>query len=75
MRIKTAAKINLALDITGKLDNGYHTISSVFQTVGLYDTVEVERAEEITIACNVPEEFAEADPIPCDERTRCTLPG
>ena len=69
MKVKTAAKINLALDVTGKLPNGYHTIESVFQTVGLYDDVSVELAEtSIELTCDVPEEFASADPIPCDER-------
>ena len=69
MRVKTAAKINLALDVTGKLPNGYHTIESVFQTVGLYDEVSVELTESgIELGCEVPEEFASADPIPCDER-------
>lgn len=69
MRVKAAAKINLALDVTGKLPNGYHTIESVFQTVGLYDEITVELTEgEITLTCEVPEIFAESDEIPCDER-------
>ena len=69
MKVKTAAKVNLALDVTGKLANGYHTIESVFQTVGLYDEVDVELIESgIELSCEVPEEFASADPIPCDER-------
>ncbi len=69
MKVKAAAKINLALDVTGKLENGYHTIESVFQTVGLYDEVTVELTDSgIELSCEVPEEFASADPIPCDER-------
>lgn len=71
MKIKTAAKINLALDVTGKLTNGYHTIESVFQTIGLYDEVTVEMTEPdtpITVTCEVPDEFSKSDPIPCDER-------
>ena len=69
MRIKTAAKINLALDVTGRLDNGYHLIESVFQTVGMYDEVTVELAESgINISCELPDSFAKSDPIPCDER-------
>ena len=69
MKIKTAAKINLALDVTGKLPNGYHTIESVFQTVGLYDEISVELTESgIKLTCEVPEEFTSSDPIPCDER-------
>lgn len=69
MRVKAAAKINLALDVTGKLPNGYHTIESVFQTVGLYDEISVELTDsEIVLTCEVPEKFAESDEIPCDER-------
>ncbi len=69
MKIKTPAKINLALDVTGKLENGYHTIESVFQTVGLYDEIEVTLNNSgINITCELPADFAKADPIPCDER-------
>ncbi len=69
MKVKTAAKVNLALDVTEKLPNGYHNIKSVFQTVGLYDEITVELTDEgISLTCEVPEEFATADPIPCDER-------
>lgn len=69
MRVQTAAKINLALDVTGKLPNGYHSLESVFQTVGLYDEVDIELTNSgIELTCEVPEEFASSDPIPCDER-------
>lgn len=69
MKVKTPAKINLALDVTGRLDNGYHSIESVFQTVGIYDEVTVELTESgISVSCEVPEYFASSDPIPCDER-------
>lgn len=69
MKVLTSAKINLSLDVTGRLDNGYHLIESVFQTVGLYDEVTVEPAESgISISCDQPDSFAKSDPIPCDER-------
>lgn len=69
MKIKTAAKINLSLDVTGKLPNGYHTIESVFQTVGIYDEITVELTEaSIELTCDVPEKFSLSDEIPCDER-------
>lgn len=69
MKVKSAAKINLALDVTGRLENGYHSIESVFQTVGVYDEVTVELTESgISVSCEVPEYFASSDPIPCDER-------
>jgi len=37
------AKINLALDITGKLDNGYHAISTVMQSLALFDTLYIKK--------------------------------
>ncbi len=63
MTVKAAAKVNLALDVTGKLTNGYHTIESVFQTVGIYDTISVELNDsgKITLECSQPD-------VPCDER-------
>lgn len=69
MKVKTAAKINLALDVVGRLNHGYHAIESVFQTVGIYDEITVELTDgfDIHVSCEVPDEFASADPIPCDE--------
>lgn len=60
---KSAAKINLSLDVTGKLSNGYHTIESVFQTVGIYDIIDIQISENknISLECNLPE-------IPCNEK-------
>lgn len=36
------AKINLYLDVTEKREDGFHSLRSVMQTVGLYDAVAVE---------------------------------
>ncbi|MGN1161272.1 MAG: 4-(cytidine 5'-diphospho)-2-C-methyl-D-erythritol kinase, partial [Candidatus Fimenecus sp.] len=54
MKVKAAAKINLMLDILKKLDNGYHSLFMVMQSVGIYDTVTVEKNGEgsIIISCD-----------------------
>ncbi len=39
--VKGYAKINLGLDVTGKLENGYHLLRSVMQQIDIYDTVEL----------------------------------
>ncbi len=39
---KAPAKINLALDITGKREDGYHTLQTVFQSIDWYDRILVE---------------------------------
>ena len=70
MKVKAAAKINLALDVVGVLTNGYHAIKSVFQTVGIYDEVTVELTDRgiIELTCDQPAALAKSDHIPCDER-------
>lgn len=50
--IKAPAKINLFLDITGKLSNGYHEIESVMQTVDLFDYIKITKASEICVKCS-----------------------
>lgn len=35
------AKLNLALDVTGLLPNGYHTVDMIMQTVSLYEKIEI----------------------------------
>lgn len=61
--VKAYAKINLMLDIISRLENGYHDLFMIMQSVGLYDTVSVAQTEsgEIRLSCNVPE-------IPTDEK-------
>ena len=39
-------KINLALAITGAREDGYHNIDTIFQSIGLCDTVTLREAEE-----------------------------
>lgn len=58
-----AAKINLMLDILSRLDNGYHSLFMLMQSVDLCDTVSVEETDDgrITITCDV-------DGVPCDRK-------
>lgn len=53
-------KINLALAITGKRDDGYHNIDTIFQSIALHDIVQLEEAKEWQLTCSVPE-------LACDE--------
>lgn len=59
---KAAAKINLMLDILATLDNGYHSLFMIMQSVGLYDTVSVEKNNDGKISITCSEEK-----LPCDE--------
>lgn len=44
MKVEAHAKINLALDITGKRPDGYHLVRMVMQSLALHDTIEIEKA-------------------------------
>ena len=44
-RIKAYAKINLGLDVVRRLENGYHEVKMVMQTVGIYDVLEFQRTK------------------------------
>ena len=49
LTVKTPAKINLTLDVTGKLENGYHTLSMIMQSIDICDELSFEKidADEI----------------------------
>ena len=57
MEIRTGCKINLGLEITGVLSNGYHTLDSVFYPLARpFDTLLVERRKgaSIRVYCDTP---------------------
>lgn len=59
--VKAFAKINLALDITGKREDGYHLLRMVMQSVSLYDEIKIANGEPgIRVVCSRKD-------IPCDE--------
>lgn len=50
MKLLANAKLNLTLDIKGKREDGYHLIDSVFQSVSLYDEINIEKADTLSVA-------------------------
>lgn len=56
INVKAPAKLNLFLDITGKLDNGYHSVRSVMQSIDYFDYVKISKNEsgKISVKCSVP---------------------
>lgn len=53
-------KVNLALQITGRRDDGYHMIDTVFQSIGLCDTITLTDADVFSLTASL-------DGLPCDE--------
>lgn len=53
MKVKAYAKINLALDITGRLNNGYHELNMIMQTIDIYDLLDLQIIPKgIELKCN-----------------------
>lgn len=64
LEIIANAKVNLFLEITGKLSNGYHSVDTVMQSVSLFDVIKLDLLPSksgIVLNCN------DCD-IPTDER-------
>ncbi|OOS51527.1 4-(cytidine 5'-diphospho)-2-C-methyl-D-erythritol kinase [Acinetobacter baumannii] len=49
IRVPSPAKLNLFLHITGRRENGYHELQTIFQLIDLYDWMTFEQNPEQTI--------------------------
>ena len=58
--LRTSAKVNLALEVLGKRDDGYHEIATVLQAVDLFDRLTVDPAETLSLQTDDPQ-------LPTDE--------
>ena len=69
--LKAFAKINIALDIVGRRDDGYHLVDMIMQDINLFDILSFEKIEdkkgEVVI------ELVKPDPnIPLDDKNLIT---
>ena len=65
LNLRSFAKINLSLDITGVRDDGYHLMETVMQQVSLYDEInikwEAEAGHELEIAVSNSKPYLPTD--------------
>ncbi len=56
INVRTPAKLNLALEVLGLREDGYHEIATVMQTISIYDDIRLSRreGEGITLASSLP---------------------
>lgn len=47
--LKARAKINLALDVISKREDGYHNLIMIMQTLNLHDTIYIKKADANTL--------------------------
>lgn len=63
LTLKAHGKINLGLDVVRRMENGYHEVRMVMQSVELADTVTMRRVPEDKIVLETDKAG-----LPCDER-------
>ena len=63
IQVRTPAKVNLTLDVVGKRDDGYHSIESVFQAVGIYDALTLTRVDTPGITLSSTNKY-----LPCNQK-------
>ncbi|TCB52599.1 4-(cytidine 5'-diphospho)-2-C-methyl-D-erythritol kinase [Acinetobacter sp. ANC 4779] len=52
IRVPSPAKLNLFLHITGRRNNGYHELQTIFQLIDLADWLEFTPTDDLTISIN-----------------------
>ncbi len=56
LRIRSFAKVNLALSVLGRRRDGYHDIQTIFQTIDLSDQLEFRTSPQLELRCeNLPD--------------------
>ena len=52
---RSFAKVNLGLEVTGKLPGGYHELRTLFASVSLHDIIDIsERKAGVSVECDHP---------------------
>ena len=56
IKVRTPAKLNLALEVMGLRGDGYHEVATVMQTISIYDDIKISRREGtgITLSSSLP---------------------
>ena len=57
MVFKSPAKINLALDILGEEENGYHLIDTIYQIIPVFDLITIKESNSFSVKFKGKEDF------------------
>ena len=55
MEIPAYGKVNLTFEVLDRLDDGYHLVTTVMQTIALADRLHFETNDELSVECEYPE--------------------
>ena len=65
IKVRTPAKINLTLELLNRMDNGYHNIASVMQSVNLFDYITISVQNSLNNKISIS---GTSSDIPYDDR-------
>ncbi len=54
LKMNALAKLNLVLEVLGRRADGYHDISSIVQTISLFDEISFKPSARLELRCSVP---------------------
>ncbi len=63
LQLESPAKLNLMLHITGRREDGYHNLQTVFQIINLHDTLTFSKTESKIKRISGNEQVAEGDDL------------
>jgi 4-diphosphocytidyl-2-C-methyl-D-erythritol kinase len=55
LEIPAYGKVNLTFEVLDRLDDGYHLVTTVMQTIALADRLHFETNDELSVECEYPE--------------------
>lgn len=64
--VRAPAKVNLSLSVGGPRRDGYHELATVFHAVSLFDDLEAEPADEISLEVVTTSTGVRVDTVPVD---------
>jgi 4-diphosphocytidyl-2-C-methyl-D-erythritol kinase len=64
--VTAPAKINLCLGVGPAREDGFHTLATVYQAIGLYDQVTVSEADDLSVTVRADPRLS-VDEVPTDE--------
>ena len=64
--VTAPAKINLCLGVGPAREDGFHTLATVYQAIGLYDQVTVSAADDLSVTVRADPRLS-VDEVPTDE--------
>ena len=53
MELKSYAKINLGLHVHKKRKDGFHNLTTIFQEINLFDTINIREAKNFSCSTNL----------------------